>query len=89
MSENLPKNDRGNSDDNRKDEVEIFINNTPYEIHRGSQSVAELKTKGNVPLADVLEQLMDNSLKELDDNGRVTIKGGEKFFSHPRTSSSS
>lgn len=77
------------SDEHRQDTVTIMINNVAQTVHRGRQSVSEIKRIGGVPQADVLEQLIDGQLVELDDNGAVTIKGGEQFISHPRDSASS
>jgi len=69
--------------------VTITINGTQYEIHRGHQTVATIKATGNVPAADELEQNIDGQLKPLEDDGGVTLKGGEVFISHPRDSGSS
>jgi len=69
--------------------VSITINNTRKEIHRGRQTVAEIKAAGNVPLADDLEEVLENKLVPLPDDGAVTIKGGEVFVSHPKDSASS
>jgi hypothetical protein len=71
------------------EQVHIKIDNVVYLIHRGSHTVAELKTIGKVPAADELEELVNGELKPLDDNGRVTIKGGEVFISHVRSGASS
>ena len=79
----------GKSDEHRQDTVTIKINNVAYTIHRGRQSVSEIKHIGGISQADVLEQLIDGQLVELDDNGAVTIKGEEQFISHPRDSASS
>lgn len=76
------KNGHGNSDDHANNFVEIIINNDPFKIHRGKRSVAEIKTAGEVPLVDKLEQVIDGNLDPLDDNGSVVIKGGEEFKSH-------
>lgn len=70
-------------------EVKITINNVEKTIHRGHQTVADIKTLGGVPLADDLEQLVDGVLTLLPDGGSVTIKGGEVFISHPKDSASS
>ena len=69
--------------------VTITINNVAYPIHRGSQTVVEIKTVGGVPLADDLDQVIDGQLTPLPDGGRVTIKGGERFVSHPKDSGAS
>ncbi len=70
-------------------EVKIQINGVSKLIHRGHQTVAEIKKLGGVPLADELEQLIDGKLKPLPDDGAVTIKGGEVFMSHVRSGGSS
>lgn len=64
--------------------VTITINNEPYEIHRGRQSVEAIKLLGGVPLADDLDQVIDGQLVPLPDDGAVTIKGDEDFVSHPK-----
>ena len=64
--------------------VTIVINNNDVEVHRGRRTVAEIKQAGNVPLADDLEQIIDGKLDPLPDDGAVTIKGCEKFVSHPK-----
>lgn len=70
-------------------EVTITINNDPFRIHRGRNTVIEIKKVGGVPLADELEQLIDGKLVPLPDDGAVTIKGSEIFISHVRDSGSS
>jgi len=69
--------------------VTITVNNAQCKIHRGHQTVSAIKTAGKVPLADDLEQVVDNKLMPLPDDGAVTIKGGEIFVSHPKDSGSS
>lgn len=70
-------------------EVHITINGESKQIHRGRQTVAEIKKVGGVPLADELEQLIEGKLTPLPDDGAVTIKGGEVFMSHVRSGGSS
>jgi hypothetical protein len=70
-------------------EVHITINGASKQIHRGRQTVVEIKTVGGVPLADELEQLLDGKLTPLPDDGSVVIKGGETFMSHVRSGGSS
>jgi hypothetical protein len=69
--------------------VSIKINGPTYEIHRGRQSVGDIKKLGGVHPADILAQLIDGKFVDLPDDGHVTIKGGEEFQSHPRDSGSS
>ena len=64
--------------------VTITVNNQPKQIHRGRQTVVEIKNVGGVPLAEELEQLINNKLTPLRDDGAVTIKGDEVFISHVR-----
>lgn len=70
-------------------EVKIQINGVSKLIHRGRQTVAEIKKLGDVPSADELEQMIDGKLTPLPDDGTVNIKGGEIFMSHVRSGGSS
>lgn len=70
-------------------DVHITINGESKLIHRGRQTVVEIKKVGGVPLADELEQVIDGKLTPLADDGAVTIKGGEIFMSHVRSGGSS
>jgi hypothetical protein len=72
-----------------KDIVEITVNGVDVDIHRGHQTVVQIKTAGKVPLADELAQQVDKRLVPLADGAAVTIKGGEVFVSHPKDSASS
>jgi hypothetical protein len=69
--------------------VTITVDNKPVNIHRGRQSVSEIKRLGGVPAADELAQVNEGQpLKPLADDGHVVIKGGEEFVSYPKDSSS-
>lgn len=68
--------------------VSITVNGAIKQIHRGHQTVAEIKTVGGVPISDELAQVINGVITPLPDNGAVTIKGGEVFIGHPRDSSS-
>ena len=72
-----------------KENVNITIKGVTKSIHRGRQTVVEIKNLGGVPLADDLEQQIDGKLTPLADDGAVTIKGGEIFLSHPKDGGSS
>lgn len=77
-----------------KDFVTIYMDGDDAEhahsIHRGSQTVSAIKKACGVPQTDVIELIGENGqLQPLDDNGSVTIKGGEKFISHKRGGGSS
>jgi hypothetical protein len=76
-------------DASRRDVVSVTINDVPKDVHRGRQTVADIKKLGSVPLADELGQVIEGKLTPLADAGSVTIKGGEVFVSHPKDSSSS
>lgn len=72
-----------------KDTVKVKIDGVEKTIHRGSHPVTELKTLLGVdPVLD-LDQDVNGTLTPLANDGRVTIKGGELFFSHARTGGSS
>jgi len=65
-------------------EVTITVDTKLIKIHRGHQTVENIKTVAGIPLAFELEQLIDGKLIPLPDNGAVTVKGGEVFLSHPK-----
>lgn len=67
-------NDRGN------DMIIIYVNDAEVSIHRGSQTVAEIKMAGNVPSTDIL-YLMPDYQEALNDKESITIKGNEHFKS--------
>lgn len=69
--------------------VEITIDDKLKKIHRGHQTIVELKNLGEIPLAYDLDQFIDGKFQPLPDNGAVTLKGGEVFVSHPKDGSSS
>ena len=69
--------------------VEIVVNDATVEVRRGKRSVAEIKTAGRVPAADALTQVVDGKRVKLADDARVKVRGGEEFFSSPRSSGSS
>lgn len=69
--------------------VDITVDGKIYRIHRGRQTVSAIKTLAGVPQAYQLDQDVGGVLTPLDQNGAVTIKGGEIFVSYPATGSSS
>ncbi len=94
MSQELHHNEKPEQNplhpDQGRAEVTITINTKEKTIHRGRNTVAEIKTLGGIAQADVLEESVNGKpLTPLDDNGAVTIKGGEVFMSHPRDGGSS
>ncbi len=70
-------------------EVIITINNKPYEVHRGRQTVVYLKEIGGVPQNYELDEVKDGQLVRLDDDDSVTIKGCEVFKSNLKIGHSS
>jgi hypothetical protein len=70
-------------------DVTVTINGQDFSIHRGRRSVAEIKSTGNVPAAEELEQIVDGVFSPLGDSDSITIKGGEVFVSHVRAGAAS
>lgn len=80
---------QGDNQGQGKEYVTITIDDEPRSIHRGRQTVGELKSVGEVPLAYDVDEIVDGKFQPLPDDGAVTIKGGEIFVSHPKDGSSS
>jgi uncharacterized protein YabE (DUF348 family) len=70
-------------------QVHITVDGKQYKIKRGTEQVSEIKMVANVPAAYQLDQDVNGVLTQLDQNGTVTINGGEVFVSFPATGSSS
>ncbi len=70
-------------------QVTIIVDSKQYTIHRGHQTVTAIKTLAGIPLAYDLDQVIEGKFEPLPDDGRITIKGGETFISHPKDGSSS
>lgn len=90
----MTQQDQQHETDQGKDFVTIYMDGDDKEhahsIHRGNQAVSAVKTACGVAQTDVIELIGENGqLQPLDDNGSVTIKGGEKFISHKRGGGSS
>jgi hypothetical protein len=77
-----------NGNDHGNNYVIIYVNDIGVSIHRGNNSVLEIKTAGKVPLADVL-YLMPNYEVALKDNESLVIKGDERFKSSAPSGASS
>lgn len=69
--------------------VTITVDNKPLQIHRGRQSVVEIKSLGGVPAPFDLDEVVAGKLVALPDDGHVVIKGEEVFLSHPKSGHSS
>jgi len=72
-----------------RDFVDIVVDGTNRQIHRGRNTIAEIKQVGQVPAGYDLDQIVDGQLSPLADDASVTIKGGETFQSHPKDGASS
>jgi uncharacterized protein YabE (DUF348 family) len=70
-------------------EVDITVDGKQHKIKRGSEPVATIKKVAGVAAAYQLDQDVNGVLTPLDQNGTVTINGGEVFVSFPATGSSS
>jgi cell division protein ZapA (FtsZ GTPase activity inhibitor) len=70
-------------------EVHIVVDGKEYKIKRGPELVSTIKRIANVPAAYQLDQDINGVLTPLDQNGSVTINGGEVFVGFPATGSSS
>ena len=72
------------------DLVTIEMNGTAFSIHRGHQTVTQIKDACKVDPNYVIERIGDDGqLTLLPDDGGVTIKGKERFISHVRGGGSS
>lgn len=69
--------------------VTVTVDTLPKEVHRGSWIVADFKKAVGVDPSRALDEVAAGELKPLDDNQRITIKGGEVFVSHARQGGSS
>jgi len=72
-----------------RSEVTIMIDNKHYEVHRGHQTVAYLKELGGISQNYELDEVRDGQLIPLDDDGSITLKGGEVFKSNLKVGRSS
>ncbi len=69
--------------------VTIIVDDKQYSIHRGEETVVAIKTLAGVPLAYDLDQVVHGKFEPLPDDGRIAIKGGKTFVSHPKDGKSS
>lgn len=80
--------DTAKEGNNGKNMVTIYVNEKEVSIHRGRQSVADIKIAGEVPSTDIL-YLMPNYEVALSDTDSITIKGNERFKSSAPSGGSS
>lgn len=69
--------------------AEVTIDTRKLQIQAGSYSLTELKTALSVDAGKVLDEVIGGEFRELTDQHRIHIKGGEIFVSHVRTGKSS
>jgi hypothetical protein len=64
--------------------VTVTVETKETQVHRGSWVIAEFKKEVGVDASRALDEVIAGEFKPLDDNQRITIKGGEVFVSHAR-----
>lgn len=70
-------------------DVQITINNLPFTVRAGRNSVAGLKQLAGVHACDELSVIKDGKPVALPNDGFVKIEGGEAFLSSPASCGSS
>src|SRR5258708_16422082 len=80
----MAQNDTAEDNSHSQELVTITVDTKPYKIHRGRQTVADIKKLAAVPLAFELEQLGAGKLTPVPDDGSETVKSAEDFLSHPQ-----
>jgi len=70
-------------------DVTVTVDTLPKTVHRGSWIVSDFKKEVGVDSSRALDEVIGGAFKPLDDNQRITIKGGEVFVSHVRQGGSS
>lgn len=64
--------------------VRVTIDSQSKDIQAGSYSLAELKVALSVAPGRVLDQIVGGDFRELSDQRRIHIKGGEVFVSQAK-----
>lgn len=75
----LKQNQQHEDNGKGKDMVSISINESTYRVHQGRLNVKEIRNYDDIPITDVIYQLPAYLL--LDNEGFVTVHGGEQFKS--------
>jgi hypothetical protein len=70
-------------------EVPVTIDEIVKQIHRGAHTIAALKDLLGIDKVLAIDEVVDGVLTPRADGDKVTIKGGEVFFSHARTGGAS
>lgn len=87
--ETTSSSERGQVEPGHAHTVTIMLDNAPREIRPGAYEVKELKERLGIDACRDLDQIVCDEFKQLDDNSRIHIKGGEEFVSHARCGGSS
>jgi len=87
--ETVTQADQKEDNEHAQDIVAITVDGKERKIHRGRQTVAQIKLAGEVPAADELSEIINGKITPLADDGSVVIKGGEVFVSNRRSGGSS
>ncbi len=69
--------------------VTVTVDTQPKQVHRGDYVVSVFKSDVGLSPDRELDQVIGGELKELPDDSRIVIKGGEVFVSHVRKGGSS
>jgi hypothetical protein len=69
--------------------VHVTIDGDSKRIPAGNYRVDQLKTALGVPPEKELDQIVDGTIKPLEDNAFIKISGEERFISHVRSGGSS
>jgi len=86
----LNENDEhGHSDEHGHKHVKVEVDNHTKHVQAGTYVVAAFKTLVGVEPTKALDEVIAGTLTLLEDDGPVTIRGGEVFFSHVKHGGSS
>jgi len=70
-------------------DVTVTVDTQTKTVHRGSWVVSDFMKEVDVGADRALDEVVGGEFKPLDDEQRITIKGGEVFVSHVRQGGSS
>lgn len=86
------KNDGHGKDHDDKEHgniVSVTVDGVEKLVRRGNYVVSEFKATVGVDAALALDEVIGGQFKELSDDAKLKIKGGEVFISHARSGASS
>lgn len=73
---------QGSEKGHEHEQVEVEINGRHKKIAGGEYTGRTLKLALGVPAEDELDRVIDHEFKEITNDQKVRIHGGEKFVSH-------